>query len=238
MTCLIVDDDPIARAVVEHMVQRHDALSLAGICSDGVDAANRLAALRAAGEPVDLVLLDVEMPEMTGLELAEAFGTGPERPQVVLITSKEEYAREAFDVDATDYIVKPVTHARFLKAVERALARRGPGDAAAPTPQDPDLLFVKSGGRFVRVDLREVEWAEAQKDYVLFHTPGGDHLVHTTMKALAERLPAAFVRIHRSFFVRLDHIRDVEEGSVVVGKRVLPVGATYRAPLLDRLNTL
>ena len=236
MTCLIVDDDPIARAVVEHMVQRHDALSLVGVCADGVAAASRLAALRAAGEPVGLVLLDVEMPEMTGLELAEAFGSGPERPQVVLITSKEEYAREAFDVDATDYIVKPVTHARFLKAVERALARRGTD--ARTEPQNPDLLFVKSGGRFVRVDLREVEWAEAQKDYVLFHTPGGDHLVHTTMKALAERLPAAFVRIHRSFFVRLDHVRDVEEGSVVVGKRVLPVGTTYRAPLLDRLNTL
>ena len=237
MTCLVVDDDPIARALVERFVERHDALTLVGVCADAVEATNTLARLRAAGEPVELAFLDVEMPEMTGLELAEALGAGPAatRPQVVLITSKEEYARGAFDAEVTDYLIKPPTYGRFVKAVERALAR----SASASEPDgDPDTLFVKADGRLVRLDLREVAWVEAQKDYVLFHTDERDHLVHVTMKALAERLPSAYVRVHRSYFVRLDRIGDVEDSSLVVGRKVIPVGATYRKPLLDRLNTL
>ena len=237
MTCLVADDDPIARALVERFVERHDALTLVATCTDAVEATNTLARLRAAGEPVDLAFLDVEMPEMTGLELAEALGAGlsEARPQVVLITSKEEYAREAFDAEVTDYLVKPPTYGRFVKAVERALAR---ADSAGETADDPDTLFVKSDGRLVRLDLREVAWVEAQKDYVLFHTDERDHLVHVTMKALAERLPDAFVRVHRSYFVRVDRIGDVEDTSLVVGRKVIPIGATYRKPLLGRLNTL
>ena len=237
MTCLVVDDDPIARALVERFVERHDALTLVGACEDAVEAANVVARRRAAEMPLELLFLDVEMPDMSGLELAEAIGAGPSgsRPQVILITSKEEYAREAFDVEVTDYLIKPPTYGRFVKAVERALART---EAAPSAPADPDTLFVKADGRLVRLDLREVAWIEAQKDYVLFHTEARDHLVHSTMKALEARLPDAFVRVHRSYLVRLDRIGDVEDSSLVVGRKVVPVGATYRGPLLERLNTL
>jgi DNA-binding LytR/AlgR family response regulator len=236
VTCLVVDDDPVARELVARFVEQHPALALAGTCTDAVDAASRLAQERAAGRPVELVFLDVEMPEMTGLELADALGE--DRPQIVLITSKAEYAREAFDVEATDYLVKPTTYARFLKAAERALARRAPSGTPAGDTADPNVLFVKTDGRLVRLDLREVLWVEAKKDYALFHTPGQEHLVHTTMKELEARLPDDFVRVHRSFLVRIDKIKDVEDSSVVVGRKVIPVGRTYRAPLLDRLNTL
>lgn len=240
MTALVVDDDPVARALIETFVTRHPALTLVGTCTDAIQAAGVLAERRAAGEPVELAFLDVEMPEMTGLELAEALGAGASRPQVVLITSKEEYAREAFDVEVTDYLVKPPSYGRFAKAVERALARYADAqESAEPDPApDPHTLFVKSDGRLVRLDLREVAWIEAQKDYVLFHTPERDHLVHTTMKALEARLPDAFVRVHRSYFIRLDQVSDIEDSSVVIGRKVVPVGATHRAGLLARLNTL
>lgn len=239
MNCLVVDDDPIARELVARFVERHDALTLAGTCHDAVEATNALARHRATSEPVDLVFLDVEMPEMTGLELAEALhaGSAETRPQIVLITSKEEYARDAFDAEVTDYLVKPPTYGRFVKAVERALARSTPGGPDAPG-SDPNTLFVKADGRLVRIDLRDVSWIEAQKDYVLFHTESGDHLVHSTMKALEARLPDAFVRVHRSYLVRIDQIGDVEDSSLVIGRKMIPVGATYRAPLLGRLNTL
>ncbi len=239
MTCLVVDDDPVARALVESFVGRHPGLTLVGTCTDAVEAAGELARQRTAGTPVGLLFLDVEMPEMTGLELAEAVGAGASatRPQVVLITSKEEYAREAFEVEVTDYLVKPPTYGRFVKAVERVLARAASGPEPV-TAEDPNTLFVKADGRLVRIDLREVAWIEAQKDYALFHTDAGDRLVHTTMKALEERLPDAFVRVHRSFLVRLDRIGDVEDTSLVIERKVIPVGATYRAPLLARLNTL
>lgn len=240
MTCLVVDDDPIARALVAQFVERHHALTLVGTCVDAIEAANVLARQRANGEPIDLAFLDVEMPEMSGLELAEALCAGPAetRPQVVLITSKEEYAREAFEVEATDYIVKPPTYGRFVKAVERALAsvsEPSPTEAIGP---DRNILFVKADGRLVRLDLREVAWIEAQKDYALFHTDAKDHLVHATMKSLETRLPSDFVRVHRSYLVRLDQIGDLEDSSLVVGRKVIPVGATYRNLLINRLNTL
>ncbi|OZC01557.1 LytR/AlgR family response regulator transcription factor [Rubricoccus marinus] len=242
MTCLVADDDPVARALVERFVQRHDALTLVAACEDAIEAANVLAAKRAEGTPVELVFLDVEMPDMTGLELAEALGAAAQRPQVVLVTSKREYAHEAFDAEVTDYLVKPPSYARFVKAVERALARQATpeasGETAPASGADPDVLFVKADGKHVRIDLRETPWIEAQKDYVLFHTPEREHLVHVTMKALEARLPDAFARVHRSYFVRLDHIGDIDDSSVVIGRKVIPVGATYRARLLDRLNTL
>jgi len=238
MTCLVVDDDPVARALVESFVARHPDLTLAATCADAIEAVAVLARQRAAGEPIELAFLDVEMPEMSGLELAEALGAGPARPQVVLITSKADYAREAFDVEATDYLVKPPTYGRFVKAAERALARAEAPATAASGADDPNTLFVKADGRLVRLDLREVAWIEAQKDYALFHTDAREYLVHATMKALEDRLPADFARVHRSYLVRVDRIGDVEDSSLVVGRKMIPVGATYRAALLDRLNTL
>jgi len=239
MTCLVVDDDPVARALTARFVEQHEALTLVGTCEDAVAAMNTLARMRAEGAPVELVFLDVEMPEMTGIELADALGSGPgeTQPQIVLITSKEEYARDAFDVAVTDYIVKPPTYGRFAKAVERALAQKPQPEPASDT-QDAGSLFVKSEGRLVRLDLGQTPWIEAQKDYVLFHTASGEILVHTTMKALEERLPAPFIRVHRSYFVRTDRIEDIEDSSLVIGRKMIPIGATYRVALLDSLNAL
>ena len=224
MTCLVVDDDPVARALTARFVEQHEALTLVGTCEDAVEAMNTLSRMRAEGTPVELAFLDVEMPEMSGIELADALGSGPDgtRPQVILITSKEEYARDAFDVAVTDYIVKPPTYGRFAKAVERALAQKPQAEPASDT-QDPESLFVKSEGRLVRLDLGQTPWIEAQKDYVLFHTASGEILVHTTMKALEERLPAPFIRVHRSHFLRTDRIEDIQDSSLVIGRRKEPV---------------
>ncbi|MEL6615718.1 MAG: LytTR family DNA-binding domain-containing protein [Bacteroidota bacterium] len=235
MTCLIVDDDPIARALLERFAAQHGGLTVAAVCESAIEATRVLRERRDAGEAVDLVFLDVEMPEMSGLEMAEALGD--DRPQIVLVTSKEEYARDAFEVEVTDYLVKPPTYARFLKAVERAERRAEP--APAPEASGADHLFVKVDGRLVKLALADLEWVESQKDYVLFHTPEAEHLVYGTMKAVAAKLPADdFARVHRSYLVRLDKIEDVEDGSILIGRKVIPVGASHRAALLERLNTL
>ncbi len=241
MRCLIADDDALARAVLERYVSRVDTLTLAGVCTNALDAADLLVRERDAGTPIDLAFLDVEMPELTGLDLARSFG---EDLQIVIVSGKEDYAPAAFDLAVADYLVKPVDYARFVRAVERArlLAADGAGGAepgGAPEGALPDgPVFVRSAGRLVRLDLREVHRIEAQKDYVVFHTPERAVTVHTTMKALSERLPGAFARIHRSAIVRLDRIEDASESAVVVGGLALPVSSTYRQELMGRLRTL
>lgn len=225
MRCLVVDDDALARAFMEHFIARHGALELIGSCESALEASGIL-----KHERVDLVFLDIEMPEMNGLELIQRL---TRRPQVILVTAKEEYAIDAFEVEVTDYLLKPVKYARFLKAVERAERR------ARAERLQAEHVFIKTEGRLVRLELAAVQWIEAQGDYVLIHTDTGRYLVHSTMKAMIDRLPESdFARVHRSFIVRLDRIDDVSATSLVVGRRVIPIGASYKEDLHRRLHTL
>jgi DNA-binding LytR/AlgR family response regulator len=247
----VVDDDPVARAVVERYVERHDELRLAASVGDA-DAATEV--LRR-DDDLDLVVLDIEMPGMSGLELAdlEVMHGLATRPQVVFVTAKEDYAVEAFAVEATDYLVKPVRYARFQRAIERVLRLRA-ADASLATPDEAQAastgggevtgaggdepVFVKVDGRLVRLDLDELKWVEAQGDYMLLTTTDSRYLIHSTMKTLAEKLPDAFVRVHRSFIVRIDRIEDIEDTTLVIDRKVIPIGASYRDRLMERLNTL
>ena len=240
MRCLVVDDDPLSRKVIEHYIAQHDALELVASCESAIEAANVL-----QRQGIDLVFLDVEMPLMTGIELAKSLD---ERPQIVLVTAKEEYAIEAFDVEVTDYLLKPVAYARFLQAVQRAQRRASaaapsaspaePPPAAAPAPS---YVFVRTEGRLVRLELERVLWIEAQGDYVMIHTSDKEkrYLVHATMKSMQDKLPdSAFVRVHRSYIVRLDRIDDIEDTTIVMDRKVIPIGASYKEALLRRLNTI
>lgn len=242
LRALVVDDDPVSRALLARYVGQHDALRLAGVCESAVAAVPVL-----RGGEIDVVFLDVEMPEMSGIELVRALDR---RPHIVLVTGKAQYAVEAFNVAVSDYLLKPVQYPRFLQAVERVVrARRAdappevheaPAVAAIPPSNTVrDVLFARVDGRLVRIPLREVHWVEAKGDYVLLHAPKMRYMVHTTMKTMEERLPPAdFVRVHRSHIVRLDRIVDLEEATIVVERDVIPVGASYRDALLSRLNTL
>ncbi len=228
MRCVVVDDDAVWRALLTHFVDQHEGLHLLAACKDAVEAANVL-----QRETVDLLFLDVEMPGMSGLELLR---TMSERPQVVLVTGKEDYALEGFDLEVTDYLLKPVSHAAFLKAVARAERRQGQGAARRVAEAH---VFVRHEGRLTRLDLTRVQHIEANGDYVQIHSSDGSMLVHTTMKALEASLPSSdFVRVHRSHIVRVDQIVDLDETTVVVGRSVVPLSAAGRAELLRRLRTV
>lgn len=229
LTCLLVDDEPLARQLLTDYVQQVPYLRLAGACATPEAA---LAALQQ--QPIDLLLLDVQMPGMSGLTLLRLL---PRRPLVVLTTAHAEYALESYDLDVVDYLLKPITLDRFLRAVHKAYLRHyplppAPGLAVAPAPApavpEPAFLFVKDGAQLLRVWWADVLYIEGLRDYVTIHTRQRKIVSLQQLKVLAGQLPPArFVRIHHSCIVALDAIDVVHKDKVQIGERYLPVSSTY-----------
>jgi DNA-binding LytR/AlgR family response regulator len=228
ITCLIVDDDEIARRSVQHAVERTDFLKLVGTCASVPEAMKII-----RENKVDLVFLDVEMPEMSGMDFLRTF---KEIPQIILITGKKEYAAEAFDYDVTDFLLKPVEYARFLKAALKAQTIRD----SMEVKDGEDALFIKKdGNRLVRLPAKEILFVEALADYVNIHTRDARHTVLATMKSIEAKLPSKdFIRIHRSYIVRLDQVKEIEENAVRVDGKSLPVSRSHKEDLFKRLKLL
>jgi DNA-binding LytR/AlgR family response regulator len=227
MRCAIVDDDEVSRAVLQQYVQQHGDLELVATCASAIEAARVL-----RSERVDLLYLDIEMPDMSGLDLIRSLES---RPEVILVSGKESYALEAFQLDVTDYLLKPIQYAQFLRATTRA-QRRLPVRAR---PVSNRHIFVRFDGRLTKLDLQDVLRIEARGDTVLVHTPRQVYPVTATMKSIESSLPEAdFVRVHRSHIVRIDRIVDIEETNLVIGRDVVPVSSSYRTGLMRRLRTL
>ncbi len=246
---LIVDDEPTAREVLSRYVERHATLETVSTCESAVEAANML-----RERDVDLLLLDVEMPEMSGLELVRAV---EDPPAVILVTASETYAVEAFGLGIVDYLVKPVRYARFLKAVTRVENQQlGQSGSAAPLSSsqekasamssqadadrpDSNTLFFQEEGDLTRVRLAEVQYVEAEGDYMFIRTESSKHMVNTTMKKIEAKFPSdEFARVHRSYLVRLDQIDKIEDDTVLLGDTRVPIGPTYRERLLEKIQTL
>jgi DNA-binding LytR/AlgR family response regulator len=156
------------------------------------------------------------------------------KPHVVIISSRTDYAVEAFEYSIADYLVKPITYARFLKAVERV---REPQDLAVSGSSSD--LFIKTDSKIVKVSLKDLLYVEALADYVILHTNNARYIVHSTMKAIEKKLSeASFIRIHRSFIVNTEKIESIEDLSVVINKKFIPIGASYKDGFLKRLNIL
>ena len=226
--CAIVDDEEMSRKNIEQLVKRVNDLKLVVVCKDAVEASNVL-----RKENVDLVFLDVEMPEMTGIELIKSL---THKPEIVLVTSKENYAVEAFEYDVADYIVKPATYDRFLKAYDRVKARLTTDNE---NPVNDDAVFVKVDSQLVKVNTRDILWVEAFGDYVNVFTETNKYIVHSTMKGMENKLPSdSFLRVHRSYIVRVEKIKAIEETIIIIGKKLIPIGDSYRSTLMKRLNML
>lgn len=234
LRCLVVDDDPLSVQVVLNCIANTPFLAAAGSFNSPVEAAE---ALRT--QPVDLLFLDVEMPLMSGIDLLR---TLQNPPPVVLITSSKAYAVEAFEQSVVDYLVKPISYARFLKAAQKAFdtTQRRPSALADPTestPPDANFTFVKVDNKLMRVAFDEVHYIEALGDYVHIVTGHNKLIVYSTMKAVEEKFPGnRFVRIHRSFIVNINRIQALEDNSVMVEGKHIPVGQTYLRDVLQRLN--
>ena len=235
-TCLIVDDEPLARKLLSEYLSKVPYLQLAGTCSNPVEA---LDALRR--QPPDILFLDVQMPELTGIGLLKVLS---KKPYVILTTAYSEYALEGYELDVMDYLLKPITFERFLKAVEKAAERLSPAPAApvesasATSESTPDFVFVKDGTALVKVRLGDILYVEGLKDYVALHLPGGKRIVTLQrLKTLEEQLPAErFARIHNSYIVGLNWLDVVHKDHVEIGKVKLPVSDSYQKSFREKLR--
>ncbi len=231
LNCVIVDDDEMSRSMLTHLVKKVEGLNLTNTCSSAMEAFN----LIQNDADIDLLFLDIEMPNMSGLELIQLLEK--RHIYVILTTSQEQYALEAFEHDVTDYIVKPVNQARLLKAVTKV---REKISSELGQPQDLPFLFVRSNYKIVKLEPAEIMYIEALSDYVIFHTDRQKHIVHTTMKNLEERLSKfkGFIRIHRSFIINAYHLDSVQDLNINIKDKQIPVGRSYRAKLIEILNVL
>jgi two-component system LytT family response regulator len=234
LTCVIVDDNEINRLTLEHLVDLMPELTLVASLPGGVEA---LHFFRQGGQ-CDVLLLDVEMPNLTGLELAKLLPAPA--PAIVLVTTHRSFAVAAFDLQVADYLVKPVEYGRFSQAMSRVLAQRPaplPAKVAA-TPAGSDL-FVKVGNRTIRIDFNDVLYIEALSTYSVLVTPNHKHIVYHTLKVLGERLPFEhFQRVHRSYIVNMQRIEAVEDYMLKLGPYEVPVSKSYQEGFLRNLCSL
>jgi DNA-binding LytR/AlgR family response regulator len=228
MNCLIVDDEEMSRNMVKHFVEQTESLNLVGICSDGVEASGVL-----NKTDIDLVFLDIEMPGMTGYELIKSL-TNP--PEIILITAKKEHAAEAFEYRVTDYLVKPITYPRFLQAISRVKENL---EGLENNKSKSTELYVRTDSKIVKVSFSDVTYIEALADYIMIFTNNNKYIVHSTMKGFQSRLPSdQFVRVHRSYIVNKDKIESIENLFIVINKKFIPIGASYKDDFMKKLNLL
>jgi len=231
MRCLIVDDNQLARMVMKQLVSQVQILELVAECNDAMQAYNYL-----NNGQVDLLFLDIEMPGMTGIELTKKLGN--KRPLIIFTTAKTDYAVEAFELNVIDYIVKPVSLARFLQAVEKAKETLDSNKQEVKI-EAKEFVFVKDNGILNKLNLDDILYLEAMGDYVKVHTAQKFHVLHSTLKSIEEKLPLnKFLRIHRSYIVSIQKIDFIQDGIISIGKSTIPVAETYRSILNKRLNLL
>lgn len=234
LRCLVVDDDPLSVQIVINCINNTPFLTAIGTYDSAMTAAEVLRT-----EPVDLLFLDVEMPLMSGIDL---LNTLQNPPLVILITSSKHYAVEAFEHDVVDYLVKPISYGRFLKAAQKALELSETSLTAAPSGTlapgtDPDFTFVKVDTKLVKVLFNDVSYVEALGDYVHIVMPHSKLIVYSTMKAVEEKFPSSiFVRAHRSFIVNLKRVQAIEDNTITIENKQIPIGQTYLREVLQRLN--
>jgi DNA-binding LytR/AlgR family response regulator len=231
MKCLIVDDNTMARMALKQLVSQVPALELEAECSDAMEAYKEL-----NNKQVDLLLLDIEMPDMSGLDLIKKLGNN--KPLIIFTTAKKDYAVEAFELNVVDYLVKPITLPRFKQAIDKAYEALESNKEEVKV-EEQGFVFVKDNGVLKRISIDDILYLEAMGDYVKVHTSQKFHVVHATLKSIEEKLPSSkFVRVHRSYIVAINKIDYIQEGTISIGKTSIPVADTHKANLNRRLNLL
>lgn len=220
-TCILIEDEVLAQNVMKKYISEHPSLHLVAVCADALEAQQLL-----ARQPVSILFVDINLPRLSGIGFLKSLPQLP--PAIIFTTAYSEFAVEGFELNAVDYLVKPFSFERFLKAVNKAfekLGQRTPGH----TGVSPASIFIKADKKVYNIILDEILYLEALDDYVKVVTTQAGYLVHDTLKNLQEQLPAAFfIRVHKSYIIAKSRIIFFEGNYVKVGDKDIPIGASFR----------
>ena len=229
MRCIIVDDDEMSREILQHFCAKIEGVEIVAVCESGIQA---LAELEK--QDVDLLFLDIEMPDLTGLEFIQ---TVKNLPQIIFTTSRTEHALEAFEYDVTDYLAKPIALPRLIKAINKAKEK------SKQQPRKRELeneLFIRSEGKLVKIKHEEILYIETLDDYLIVRsTNHSKHIVHSTLSNMDDKLKGkGFLKVHRSFIINLSKIDSIEDTHVMIQNKVIPVSRAHKKLLLENINLL
>ncbi|HNR41558.1 MAG TPA: LytTR family DNA-binding domain-containing protein [Bacteroidales bacterium] len=233
MNCIIVDDDKLSCKVLEGYVTKYSSLNLIGVFYDAISARNEI----IKHKDIDLILLDIKMPEMDGFDF---IGSLDHPPNIIIVSGESEFALRAFDFNVVDFLLKPVTYSRFCKAIDKTIRYFSPKEYS---PGEDEEIFIKKGSTLVKLKLKDIVFVEALENYVTLNTKTDKYTIHFTMKAIESQLPSSvFLRVHRSFIINKSMIKTIKENSldITIGNTVknIPVGKSFKDSLLNDINVM
>ena len=232
LTCIIVDDEPLAVKLLASYAEKTSELQLLATFTDSINALN---AVRE--QKPDLLFLDIQMPNLDGMELAHSL---PEETHVVFTTAFKEYAFESYEVNALDFLLKPVRYNKFLAAIEKARKQLAPKESPRPSTPSPATVFIRVDGEWRNISVEHIVYVNGMKDYVMFYQEGEQKplITHLTMKAVEEMLPSdKFLRIHRSYIVAIGKIRKIDRNDCIyIGNEIIHVPDGYLQTVRDFID--
>lgn len=238
LTCTIIDDEPLAVSLLETYVRKTPFLELKGSYNSAINALSDLSI-----DPVDLLFLDIQMPELNGMEFSRML---PENIRIIFTTAFEQYALDSYKVNALDYLLKPISYPDFLKSAQKAMQwyeilnqNKDSAKVSVSEKKDPESIFVKADRKLIQIDLNKILYIEGLKDYVKIYIEGEQHPVLSlmSMKSMEEMLPESrFIRVHRSFIVQSEKIKVIDRNRIVFRKEYIPISDGYKEKFVEFLS--
>lgn len=237
LKCAIVDDEPLALGLLESYIKKTSFLELSGSYSSAIQAMKYL-----PEHPVDILFLDIQMPELNGLEFSRMV---PEDTRIIFTTAFDQYALDGYRVNALDYLLKPISYSDFIEAINKAVQwfelrqKADKQSTNAGSENKKDYIYVKSDYKLIQIELNKILYIEGLKDYIKIHLEGEERpiLSLVSMRAMEEKLPTdQFIRVHRSFIVQKQKIKVIDKGRIVFGKEYIPISDSYKQELQNYVN--
>ncbi len=224
--CIIVEDETLAQNVIQSHLQKTEQFKLVGVCNNALEAKEIL-----SKQEVDLIFLDIQLPGMTGLNFLRNLQNPP---LVVLTTAYSEYALESYEFNVIDYLLKPISFERFSKTINKIVEGKLFSQLKENERQLTDHIFIKSNGKFFKVNFSEIIYVEGMKDYLKIHTADYKLVTHQTMSEMEKVLPSKqFIRVHKSYIIALAHIKSIYGNIIETGKASIPVGINYKEKVMQ-----